>query len=70
MKGDSSLDPAAAVGLTGCRDHETLVLGGAAFSSAPALIGSRRKVSAKRLVEPGPSGRPLEALPSPAARGA
>jgi hypothetical protein len=69
MKVDGSLDPAAAVGLTGCRDYDTPVLGGAAFSSAPALIGSRQSVSAKRLVEPGPSGRPLEALPSSAAHG-
>ena len=70
MKVGGSLDPATTTGLPGCRDHETPVLGGAAFSSAPALIGSRQSVPAMRLVEPGPSGRPLEALPSPAARGA
>jgi nitroreductase len=40
---------------------------GDAFSLAQALIGSRQNISPKRLVEPGPSARQLDALLSLAA---
>ena len=67
MTVDRAFDPAAAAGLPVPRDDDRLVLGSEAFSSAQALIASRQNVSPKRLVDPGPSERQLEALLSLAA---
>ena len=62
MKADKAFDPAAAVCLPVPRGDDALVLGSEAFASAQALIASRQNVSPKRLLDPGPSVRQLEAL--------
>lgn len=68
MKLDDSVELTAVQGASAHR-HGALPSfdDGDAFSAARALIGSRRNVSPKRLVEPGPSSAQREALLSLAA---
>ena len=60
-------DPAAAASLSPLRGDDPVVLGNEVFMSAQVLIASRQNVSPRRLIDPGPSERQLEALLSLAA---